>query len=166
VFSEPNGGWARQIEVIPALDGENRPFGSQIGTSYRSTNGWISSGDPGYDYGAIILPNAHLGTIVGHFGFASLSDYELLNLFVNTAGYPADKAFGTQWYNGGTIYQATPRQLSYMVDTTGGQSGSAVWRFTNGQRQVIGIHGYGGCPNKAVRVTSEVFSNLQAWRNL
>ncbi|MBB3082465.1 trypsin-like serine peptidase [Geodermatophilus sabuli] len=166
VFSRANGGWARQIEVIPGMDGASRPFGSQVGNSFRSTNGWVNNTDPEYDYGAIVLPTADLGNTVGFFGFAALSDASYQNLFVNTSGYPGDKPFGTQWFNAGTVTQATQRRLSYMIDTFGGQSGSAVWRLLNNQRHVVGIHGYGGCPNKAVRVTGEVFNNLLAWRNV
>lgn len=166
VFSAASGGWARRIEVIPGMDAASRPFGSQVGTSFRSVTGWTSSADPERDYGAIILPNNNLGNAVGYFGFASLPDSELQNLFTNTSGYPGDKPFGTQWFNAGTITQVTARRLSYMLDTFGGQSGSAVWRLKNGVRHGVGVHGYGGCPNKAVRITSPVFDNMLAWKNL
>lgn len=166
VFSQAAGGWARSIEVIPGMDATSRPYGSQAGTSFRSVTGWTSNSDPEYDYGAIILPNNNLGNTVGYFGFASLSDGDLRNLLVNTSGYPGDKPFGTQWFNAGTITQVTGRRLYYMIDTFGGQSGSAVWRLKDGQRHGVGIHGYGGCPNKAVRITAPVFNNMLAWKNL
>jgi glutamyl endopeptidase len=166
VYSAANGGWARSIEVIPGMDGTSRPFGSQVGTSFRSVAGWTSNNDPEYDYGAIILPNASLGNTVGWFGFAALSDAELQNLLVNNAGYPGDKPFGTLWFNAGTITQVTTRRLFYMIDTFGGQSGSCIWRFANETRQAVGIHGYGGCPNKAVRITTPVFNNMLAWKAL
>ncbi len=166
VYSAGNGGWARRIEVIPGMDGASRPFGSQVGTSFRSVSGWTSSGNPEYDYGAIVLPNNSLGNTVGWFGFANLSDAQLHNLFVNTAGYPGDKPFGTLWFNAGSITQVTGRRLYYMIDTAGGQSGSAVWRYLNGQRHAVGIHGYGGCPNKAVRIITPVYNNMLAWKAL
>src|SRR5260370_906766 len=72
VFSKANGGWARQIEVIPGMNGTLRPFGSQIGTSFRSVTGWTQNTNPEYEYGAIILPNNNLGARVGWFGFAVL----------------------------------------------------------------------------------------------
>ncbi len=166
VFSQATGGWVRRIEVIPGMDGASRPFGSQVGTSFRSVSGWTSSANPEYDYGAIILPNGDLGNRVGWFGFAVLDDASLQNLFVNTAGYPGDKPFGTIWYNAGNITQVTSRRLFYMIDTAGGQSGSAVWRLQSGVRHAVGIHGYGGCPNKAVRIVRPVFDNMVAWKNL
>lgn len=166
VFSRANGGWARRIEVIPGMDGSSRPFGSQIGTTFRSVTGWTNSGDPTYDYGAIILPNRDLGNRVGWFGFASLSDASLNNLFVNNSGYPGDKPFGTQWFNSGRITQITARKIYYMIDTFGGQSGSPVWRLQNGQRHAVGVHAYGGCPNSATRITLPVYNNMLAWRNI
>ncbi len=166
VFSHSAGGWARSIEVIPGMDAASRPYGSQLGTSFRSVTGWTTDANVEYDYGAIILPNGNLGNTVGWFGFAALGDSELQNLFVNTSGYPGDKPFGTQWFNGGNITQVAARRLFYMHDTFGGQSGSCVWRFQSGLRHAVGIHAYGGCPNKAVRIVTQVYNNMLAWRNL
>jgi glutamyl endopeptidase len=166
VYSHAAGGWARQIRVIPGKDGASEPFGSQTGTAFRSVVGWTSNADPDYDYGAIILPNCDLGRLVGYFGFVPLSDASLQNLFVNNAGYAGDKPYGTLWFNGGNITQVNPRRIFYMVDTYGGHSGSPVWRFASNQRQVVGIHAYGGCPNSAVRVNDAVYNNLLNWRNI
>jgi len=166
VYSSANGGWARRIEVIPGMDGASRPYGSQIGTSFRSVTGWTSSADPNFDYGAIILPDATLGNAVGYFGFASLTDASLTNLLVNNSGYAGDKPFGTQWFNAGRISSVTPRKIYYMLDTYGGQSGSPVWRLLNGQRHAVGVHAYGGCPNSATRIVTAVYNNMLAWRNV
>ncbi len=166
VYSHANGGWARSIEVIPGMDAAARPYGSQVSSSFRSVLGWTRDRNHEYDYGAIILPNCNLGNRVGWFGFAALSDNSLNNLLVNNSGYPGDKPFGTQWFNAGVITSVQPRKLYYMLDTFGGQSGSPIWRFLNGQRHAVGIHAYGGCPNSATRITLEVFNNMLAWRNI
>jgi len=165
VFSKSNGGWARKIEVIPGMDATSRPYGSAVGTSFRSVTGWTNNTDPNYDYGCIILPTA-LGNVVGYFGFASLTDSSLNQLLVNNSGYAGDKPFGTQWFNAGRISQVTARKIYYMLDTFGGQSGSPVWRFLNGQRHAVGVHAYGGCPNSATRIVKPVFDNMMAWRVL
>ena len=166
VYSHGAGGWVRQIEVIPGMDASSRPYGSQIGTSFRSVQGWTNNRDPNYDYGAIILPNNDLGNRVGWFGFAALSDSSLNNLLINNSGYPGDKAFGTQWFNSGRITRVTSRRLYYMVDTAGGQSGSPTWRLRDGKRHAVGVHAYGGCPNKSTRITRPVFDNMRNWKNL
>ena len=166
VFSRANGGWARSIEVVPGMDGNARPYGAQVGTAFRSVTGWTQDSKPEFDYGAIILPNCDLGNRVGWFGFAHLNNASLNNLFVNTAGYPGDKPLGTMWFNAGSISRVEDLKIYYMVDTMGGQSGSPVWRFLNGERHAVGVHAYGGCPNSATRITKPVFDNMLAWRNI
>jgi len=166
VYSHSAGGWAKQIEVVPGMNGSQRPFGSTVGRSFRSVKGWTKDRKPDFDYGAIILPNNTLGNRVGWFGFANLSSKSLKNLLANNSGYPGDKPFGTQWYNAGRISKVTSKRLFYMFDTAGGQSGSPVWRNKNGKRHAVGIHAYGGCPNKAVRINKSVFDNMKAWKAL
>lgn|SRR5882724_1124408 len=165
VYSQSNGGWARRIEVIPGMNGAARPFGSSVGTNFRSVTGWTNNTDPNYDYGCIILPDP-LGNVVGYFGFASLTDASLNNLLVNNSGYAGDKPFGTQWFNAGRVSSVTARKIYYMLDTYGGQSGSPVWRYLNGERHAVGVHAYGGCPNSATRIVTAVYNNMLAWRNL
>ncbi|MEM6620738.1 MAG: serine protease [Pseudomonadota bacterium] len=166
VYSHSAGGWAKRIEVIPGMDASSRPYGSMVGTSFRSVSGWTKKKKPEYDYGAIILPNNTLGNRVGWFGFANLSSGSLRNLLANNSGYPGDKPFGTQWYNAGRITRVTSKRLYYMFDTAGGQSGSPVWRYKDGKRHAVGIHAYGGCPNKATRINKSVFDNMKKWKDL
>ncbi len=166
VYSQSAGGWARSITVVPGMDDSSRPFGTQVGTTFRSVSGWIQNRDVGYDYGAIILSNGDLGRRVGWFGFAALSDDSLRNLPVNNSGYPADKPTGTQWSNAGRITRVTARRLYYMLDTAGGQSGSPTWRSRRAVRHAIGVHAYGGCPNKSTRITRTVDDNMMRWKNV
>jgi glutamyl endopeptidase len=167
VYSKADGGWARQIEVIPGMNGAARPYGSMIATTpnFRSVIGWTQNSDPNYDYGCIILPSPNLGNTVGWFGFAALTDASLQNLLLNNSGYPGDKPFGTQWFNAGKVTNVTARKIYYMIDTYGGQSGSPDWRLLSGQRHAVGIHAYGGCPNSATRIVTAVFNNMINWRN-
>lgn len=158
-------GWAQSIEVVPGMDENRRPYGSQFGVSFRATRGWVDDPKPDYDYGAIILPDDTMGNRVGWFGFAALGDNELQGLAVHTSGYPGDKPSGTQWYNAGGITQVEERRIFYMIDTMGGQSGSPVWRKVDGERHAVGIHAYGGCPNSAARITTPVFNNMLSWRD-
>ena len=168
LYSHSAGGWARSIEVIPGMDATRKPFGSQVARSFRSVRGWVKSRKPEYDYGAIILPKPCKFKPLGYFGFASLSGRTLKNLLVNNAGYAGDKPFGTLWFNAGRIRKVTSRRLYYMIDTYGGHSGSCVWLLKKvggrWQRYGIGIHGYGGCPNKAVRIIKPVFNNMKRWK--
>jgi glutamyl endopeptidase len=91
---------------------------------------------------------------------------------VNNAGYPheAAKPYGTMWFNTGRVrLDADPdmddRFLEYMVDTTGGQSGSPVFlldTITN-QRYVVAIHTTGNFINRGVRITADVYDLILEW---
>lgn len=167
VYSHSAGGWAKSIEVIPGMNGAYRPFGSAVGTSFRSVKGWTKGKKPTHDYGCIVLPKSKaLGKKTGWFGFACLSAKSLKNLLINNSGYAGDKSFGTQWYNAGRITGVTSRRLYYMLDTFGGHSGSPTWRYRKGKRHAVGVHAYGGCPNKSTRINKPVFKNMKSWKKL
>jgi len=157
-------GWVKRIEVIPGRDGSSEPFGSVLSTSFRSVVGWTESGDPNYDYGAIILPT-DLGNRTGWLGFGVYSDADLLASVGNISGYPGDQPSGTQWYNARRVASVNARKVYYDIDTAGGQSGSAVYRIVSGQRYGIAIHAYGGAvTNSGTRISSPVFNNLRDWK--
>jgi len=158
-------GWAQSIEVIPGMDARSRPFGSATGTKFFSVEGWTKSRKPTHDYGCIVLPESSpLGSKTGWFGFARLSDNSMKNLLVNNSGYPGDMKFGTQWFNAGRVGEVTDKRFEYMLDSAGGQSGSPTWRSSQGKRHVIGIHAYGGCPNKSTRINATVFKHIKDWK--
>lgn len=166
VFSHSRGGWVKQVEVVPGMNGSVKPYGSLVGKSFRSVTGWTKDQKVTHDYGCIILPNTTLGKRVGWFGFANLSTSSLRNLLVNNAGYSGDKPFGTLWYNAGRVTRIEAQRLHYMLDTFGGNSGSPTWRTRNGKRHAVGIHNYGGCPNKSTRINKSVYDNMLRWKNI
>lgn len=158
----PDRDWALEIEVVPGQCGELAPFGSQVSQEFRCVEGWTAGpvGDPDYDYGAVILPDTTLySRIRAHFGFAVHNDPVILN----NSGYPGDKPFGTQWYNAGPVVHQTHRRFQYMIDSAGAQSGSPVWVPDGRDRVAVGIQGYGGCPNFAIRCTEDVALNWANW---
>lgn len=163
VYSKGNGGWAKSIEVIPGMNAALKPFGSFKSTGLFSVKGWINTSKPEYDYGAIHI-NQPIGNKLGWYGFANLGTSSLKGLLVNLAGYPGDKAFGTQWYHWGRITSVAERRLFYLVDTAPGQSGSAVYYIKAGKRFAVGVHAYGGCPNGATRIIKPVYDNMVNWK--
>jgi V8-like Glu-specific endopeptidase len=157
-------GWVRSIKAMPGRDGSSLPYGSVTSTNFRSVKGWTQSGDWNYDYGAIIIPT-NLGATTGWFGFGVWSDSDLSSVWGNISGYPADKPVGTQWYDSRTIASVDARRVYYDIDTAGGQSGSAVYRFWNGGRYGFAVHAYGGATtNSGTRITTPVYNNLLAWK--
>jgi glutamyl endopeptidase len=161
----PGGdGWVRSITVMPGRNGDSLPHGSVTSTAFFSTNGWVSSADPNYDYGAIIIPT-DLGNTVGWFGFGAYTDEDLQATVGHLSGYPGDQPAGTQWYDSRTIASVDQLNVYYDIDTFGGQSGSPVYREINGGLYGLGIHNHGFTSlNGARRITSDVFDNLVAWK--
>jgi glutamyl endopeptidase len=157
-------GWVRSIQVMPGRNGSVLPFGSVTSTDFRSVTAWTQSKDQNYDYGAIRIPT-DLGNTVGWFGFGVYSDSDLLASTANISGYPAEKPAGTQWYHARQVASVNSRKVYYAIDTTGGQSGSAVYRVIGGGRYAIAIHAYGGATaNSGTRIVQDVFNNLVAWK--
>ena len=157
-------GWVREIKVMPGRKGTELPFGSSTSVRFYSVRGWAEDGDEEFDYGAIVLADP-LGDRTGWFAFGAYSDAELATLTANISGYPGEKPAGTQWYHGRRVDSTSNRKVFYATDTTGGQSGSAVYRIKGGQRSAFAVHTYGGARvNSGTRITRPAFDNLTAWK--
>ena len=156
-------GWVQSVQVMPGRNGSTLPYGSVTSSNLRTVNAWANNGNPEYDYGAIIL-STDLGAQTGWFGIGAYTDATLNGSTVNISGYPGDKPGGTQWYHSDAVSGVGPRKVFYVVDSAGGQSGSAVYRVDNGARYGVAVHAYGGSTsNSGTRITQEVFNNLVAW---
>ena len=156
-------GWVQKIVVMPGRNGGTLPFGSATTSNFWSVVGWATDGDGEYDYGAIVLGES-LGDRTGWLGFGNWPSLD--GVHANISGYPGDKPAGTQWYAARTIDSASTRKVFYDIDTAGGQSGSAVYRFANGSRYGIAIHAYGGATvNSGTRISQPVFNNIKAWKD-
>jgi V8-like Glu-specific endopeptidase len=174
VFAQSTKSFAKSITVIPGRNGSSAPYGSYtVGTdNLRASAKWIQGGAgiENYDYGVILIPKTGR---LGSCGMWTASDAELQGRTVMNAGYPGDKQpYGYDWQDTGPITTVTPTMLLYMNDTYGGESGSPVLALRSGSNWgnyqdvwSVGIHGYGGCPNKAVRMTQSVVNDILSWAN-
>ena len=83
----------------------------------------------------------------------------------NISGYPGDKPTGTQWYDSHKIAIVNTRKVYYDIDTSGGQSGSAVYRII-GQRSLRHSHSRlrRRTTNSGTRIVKPVFDNMVAWK--
>lgn len=155
-------GWVKRMVVMPGRNGATLPYGSTTSSGLWTVTGWANSGDPNYDYGAIVLSES-LGRQTGWLGYGNWSNLD--GVGANISGYPGDKPAGTQWYAARTVDSVATRKVFYDIDTAGGQSGSAVYRFWNGGRYGIAIHAYGGTRvNSGTRINAAVFNNIKSWK--
>lgn len=125
--------------------------------------GYIEKGNADDDIGAIYLKEKfdHRGgggvlSVTGFPWTNALTSAELEKKRMTTNGYPGDKVAGTMWSVDGAIHSVEDQRIYYMADTYGGQSGSPVYvDIGDGGKTVVAVHGYGGCPNSAVRLTRD-----------
>jgi glutamyl endopeptidase len=168
VYLHKEGGWASEIEVIPGLDKNDRPFGSHVSTYFYSVEGWVKDRNSETDYAVIVL-NKPIGDKTGWFGFGNLDDVELKKQIANISGYPLDLEKATkQYYHSRKLTIVSSRKVYYDIDTYGGQSGSPVWlNIGENERIAIAIHTTGGSTsNNGTRIIKEVFDNLKTWKKL
>lgn len=167
VYLHKDGGWAREITVIPALDGHQAPrFGALKAKRFRTVDGWIDGKAAGSDYGGILLDQP-IGEQLGYFAVGALGDRQLKRSWANISGYPSDRGSAReQYFHARLLVEVNESRLFYDIDTFGGQSGSPIW-FTadDGRRIAIGIHTSGSQrENAGTRITGNVLANLREWR--
>ena len=103
LYDHKNHEFVAYVVVIPGLDDEEAPFGYEtvtavVGRTVHVLQPYIDTptGDPNYDFGAVILPNDDLGSKVGSLKYGHpiagrpLRDRELQNLDIFLAGYPGE----------------------------------------------------------------------------
>lgn len=165
VFMHDEGGWAESIEVIPALNGTTRPYGSFTSTQFRAVEGWTRDRNADFDYGAIVL-NEPVGNDVGWFAFSALGEPALRSTDANISGYPQDRDRASrQYFHARKIVRASQRRIYYEIDTYGGQSGSPIWLLVNNKRVAVGVHTNGSSTsNSGTLINSEVFNNMKLWK--
>ncbi len=177
-FHPDMGGWAKEIRIFPARDGKRKPFLELKSERFSTTNRWLTSLAPDFDYAAIHLGEDALPITAetGWFSAAVYNDAALASQRVNVSGYPSDKGIaelvGTeQWFHAKQILHTTPDRIYYDVDTRDGQSGAPVWIETDEGPRVVGIHAYGlrgSSPlgltaNSAPRITEAVLNLIRDW---
>jgi V8-like Glu-specific endopeptidase len=174
VFKSSEGGWATSIRAMPGLDGKippfdmdfNEPFGGAFAVTERSVTCWTESLDWHCDYGLITLDKTF---DVGSFGLLFLSDDSLDNSWAQTIGYPdIGNPPGTQQFfvpGGGHIWDYGSKHVEFKIDTSHGNSGGGIYRFSNGKRAIFAIvsdefSNYNAGP----RITSARHDLIRGWQ--
>jgi glutamyl endopeptidase len=162
-------GWTPYLRVAPAKHGSDEPFGSQYHLTALVPNGW-AAGNAVFDWGLIVLPDAALSAAVGtRLPLGLYSDKFLWRQDLQPAivGYAGERSFRGQIPYSGTkraFLDVTATRLTYDIDTSGGQSGAAVWISGQGYTPaIVGIHTFGsGSFNGGTRVTPSLVASLVA----
>ncbi|MCL6265959.1 trypsin-like serine peptidase [Flagellimonas myxillae] len=153
VFSKKSGGWKEKIIVIPGKSGLLEPYGRFEAVSVCATKGWIDNGSARYDMGAIKL-NAPVP--LDEFLKPVIDDSD----DGEVCGYPADRDRGMFQYKMRESLTKKGGRFYYEIDTYGGQSGCPLLK---NRSEGIGIHNYGGCPNKSSDLYEEFIQEVANW---
>lgn len=162
---------AQRIRVVPAKDEDFEPYGSEFATDWWVPDGFVdSSGSADFDWGLVRLPDDRLTLEASWLPIAVLGTESLQSAHFTPAvvGYPVDKPAQTMWGHSRRAFNAVePYQLYYDIDTSAGQSGSAIWSLDAGSTlgYVVGIHTQGsgdGSDNSGTRIDLGLLNDLLA----
>lgn len=143
--------WVDMIEVIPAFDEWDRPYGTAFATNMFTWTGWTVNHDWNWDL-AVVELDRPVGALTGWFPY----DYNADNnwFFTNTfhsLGYPGGSPFdGIRLIHRTGPFDSASVNILYEHDTTsyGGMSGGGVYYrqgLTNNRTvYAVASHGWGG----------------------
>ncbi|MCX7014800.1 MAG: pre-peptidase C-terminal domain-containing protein [Candidatus Sumerlaeota bacterium] len=169
VYDGAAGGYATALELAPGQNQKAqghpvvRPFGDRWAAAVATNSQYRGSESFDYDYGAAFF-NASFG---GMSTFMPL-EFDTTPSAISIAGYPVAVQNETNsnalWLGAGSITSFDSRLFYHNVDTSPGNSGSAIWTYnpTTGARRVVGIHTFGG-PNGGTRLVSLNHDTIVSW---
>ena len=156
------GGWAEWVRIYPGSNGGNAPYGMYYASVLHTDTKYVESENSNYDWGLLEF-NSDIGSSTGYFG-ASWTSSSMVGTGIVVRGYPGEKS-AQMWSMSGSIAASGTFKLSYYIDTTGGQSGSPVYK-NDGNFRCVGIHtnyswlGY----NQAERIDESLFNIMNQYR--
>ncbi len=179
-----------RVEIIPALNGAERPYGQFEAEKISVHPGWQASFGLTSDVAAIHLPSS-VGQQLGWFGMATRQEAELRSQWAHITGYPGEKmdqpvdpATGKPtapvqasqlWHHAAPVLNVQNKRVFYAADTTPGQSGAPIYVLDpaiSPTPVVVGVHAYGkastpvaiGNANSGAWIDAELFDLIAAWR--
>lgn len=160
VFDTIKKKWAEKIMAFPALNDNYAPFGKvDVVKVYLYAN-WTNHGDKKFDIALLIL-NQAIGKYTGWGGILCIPDQQIEQEKINITGYPGDKGLKQMWSMSHNIKSIAKEEFEYDIDTSGGQSGGAIWINKWGLPLILGVHTLGGDEkNFGVRISEQKFTDL------
>ncbi|MBD3211426.1 MAG: trypsin-like serine protease [Candidatus Lokiarchaeota archaeon] len=167
VYSQECGGWASSVRIVPGQVWFDSPFHHANAVHIRSYAGWTEDRMYQHDWAMLTL-DRNIGSYTGWMNRRTADPSNLLyrnNL--NIAGYPGDLDGGMYMYWDEDIgYSADTYNHFYYMDTNGGMSGGPVWRYHNGQPEILSIHAYhqgDNQPNFGTRLNQDKYDRIFDW---
>ncbi len=168
VYLHDNGGWAKEIKVVPGKDDTYEPYGYAFSTYVQSYEGWIDSEMDEHDW-AVLTLDRNIGNSTGWMGIKtdSYSD-PMYTGDLHTAGYPGDLSGGEEMYQtSGSGDSADEYNHYYWLDAMSGQSGSPVWQLDGNDPYILSIFAYSynntNYPNYGTRINTNKFNSIISW---
>ncbi|MEM9774822.1 MAG: trypsin-like serine protease [Chloroflexota bacterium] len=175
------GGWASTVEVIPGFDDGYTPYSRAYSTYMRTYTEWTQNRDWNHDW-ALLTIDRNIGAYTGWMGRETgATSSSIYTGVINTAGYPGDSATipndpcptnsQCMYFDADNPHSVTDLKYYYYMDTFGGQSGSAVWRYdsTNVERYIQAVHAYGFNSfstiqaNSGTRLNQDKYDRINTW---
>lgn len=132
----------------PGRDRATDPFGTCEVEGAWAPPEYVEEGRIPFDFAVLNLADGcdAIGVQTGTFGLFARSG-SFAGVRSTVQGYPGEAVFGTQKRMRGTIARSQKRLIFYPMDTTGGQSGSPLWRQKASGACTgpcaLAVHGYG-----------------------
>lgn len=144
-----------------AQHGPHLPMGSEAVVDAFAHPRWTKLGDPDWDFALLLLDGA-VGMEAGFYEMSALAQQQLETMVFEITGYPQEKP-ETMWRDRGRLSKVLTERLLYSIDTSKGQSGSAIWcPLQGGKPTVTGVHTFGEVTgNEGVRLTAEKISVMR-----
>ena len=166
VYDFEAGEYYPDVLFIPGEDGETFPYGTAINVDVAIPVGYVESGHERYDVAVVKVsgvgfsPQGPFATIAGapnNYLFEG-------SVAFFTAGYPGDKALGTQWFSAAPVESVDFDFIYTSMDAYPGQSGSPIFTYNSNTQDVfvVGVFSFESSSfNGAVRFNPDVIQALQ-----
>lgn len=173
IFSRQKGGWATNVEVVPAYDAGQAIYGSALMEEALVWENWVDHQNYKDDL-AIVRLDRPIGAITGWLSFGyQLDDSFFRRESFHNPGYPASGPYDGQHlysWRGSFDYFYGKELLYHKNQAYAGQSGSTSFVWKEGKSPVLFSvlsHGVAGSTpfTGHVRLTAKKFAEIQEYIN-
>jgi V8-like Glu-specific endopeptidase len=157
VWDDFLGTYIDALAVAPGATAEEPPYGIGYAFGFSVPNGFTNDAGPEFDFAlAFLAGNPFQGLIGPYMTVGAPTDGYLdhPDTMIASAGFPADKPFGTMWFSSDFVLAYDEALLYTQMDAYPGQSGSPIYTINASfpGAAVIGVYSTEGLiSNQAVR---------------